>query len=133
MIYDIYPIMAFLSRRFGQECLLGRDIRQKARLQEILEIFFIRQPNSMAEMFKLAEFAATHDGDALLEEKKHYYEKYIKESMYLKEICDYLESHGGGFVFVTPTLVDFLFLESCHYMLGMFNGLDQKQECPITH
>jgi hypothetical protein len=65
--------MAFLSRRFGQECLLGRDIRQKARLQEILEIFFIRQPNSMAEMFKLAEFAATHDGDGLLEEKKHYY------------------------------------------------------------
>lgn len=31
------------------------------------------------------------------------------------------------------TLLDFLFLESCHYMLGMFNSIDEKRLCPITH
>jgi hypothetical protein len=31
------------------------------------------------------------------------------------------------------TILDFLFLESCHYMLGMFNTIDEKRECPITH
>lgn len=31
-IYDIYPIMAFLCRRFKREELLGRDIRQRVSL-----------------------------------------------------------------------------------------------------
>lgn len=31
------------------------------------------------------------------------------------------------------TILDFLFLESCHYMLGMFNTLDAKRMCPITN
>ena len=25
------------------------------------------------------------------------------------------------------TILDFLFLESCHYMLGLFNDLDKKK------
>lgn len=32
LIYDIYPIMAFLCRRFKREDLLGRDIRQRVPL-----------------------------------------------------------------------------------------------------
>jgi hypothetical protein len=28
-LYDLYPIMAFLARRFNREDLLGRDIRQR--------------------------------------------------------------------------------------------------------
>jgi len=31
-IYDIYPIMAFLCRRFKHEELLGRNIRQKVSI-----------------------------------------------------------------------------------------------------
>ena len=31
LIYDIYPIMAFLCRRFKREDLLGCDIRQRVR------------------------------------------------------------------------------------------------------
>jgi hypothetical protein len=28
-LYDFYPIMAYLARRFNREDLLGRDIRQR--------------------------------------------------------------------------------------------------------
>jgi hypothetical protein len=47
----------------------------------------------------------------------------------------YLERQGGKncFVLGTLTILDFLFLESCHYMLGMFNCIDEKRICPITH
>jgi hypothetical protein len=38
-----------------------------------------------------------------------------------------------AFVLGTLTIVDFLFLETCHYMLGMFNNIDQKRFCPITN
>jgi hypothetical protein len=65
-IYDIYPIMAYLCRRFEREDLLGTHIRQKVRigsiqtrLQEILEIYFLKQPGSMTDLFKLADFAAS--------------------------------------------------------------------------
>ena len=37
------------------------------------------------------------------------------------------------FILGTLTILDFLFLESCHYMLGMFNTIDEKKICPITH
>ena len=30
------------------------------------------------------------------------------------------------YVLGNMTILDFLFLESCHYMLGMFNDLDKK-------
>jgi hypothetical protein len=29
LLYDIYPIMAFLCRRFDRDDLLGRDIKQR--------------------------------------------------------------------------------------------------------
>lgn len=72
-IYDIYPIMAYLCRRFEREDLLGTHIRQKVRigsiqtrLQEILEIYFLKQPGSMTDLFKLADFAASKSQDEII-------------------------------------------------------------------
>lgn len=31
------------------------------------------------------------------------------------------------YVLGNMTILDFLFLESCHYMLGLFNDLDKKK------
>lgn len=31
-LYDIYPIMAFLCRRFDRDDLLGRDIKQRVKV-----------------------------------------------------------------------------------------------------
>lgn len=89
----------------------------------------------MNELFKLADFCAEHKEDEIMREKKAYLEKFLSESKYLREICIYLQWQGGGacFVLSTITILDFLFLESCHYMLGMFNTLDEKRICPITH
>lgn len=48
----------------------------------------------MAEMFKLADFAAVNNDDAILKEKKAYLGKYFNESGYLKETCIYLEQQN---------------------------------------
>jgi hypothetical protein len=70
-----------------------------------------------------------------MREKKAYLDKFLNESGYIREICTYLQRQGAKncFVLGTMTVLDFLFLESCHYMLGMFNTLDEKRICPITH
>lgn len=61
--------------------------------------------------------------------------KYYAESGYLREICIYLQrqQRKDAFILGSVTILDFLFLESCHYMLGMFNNIDQKRRCPITN
>ena len=60
-----FAIMGYLCRRFNREDLLGDDNYNKvvqalaqARVQEILEIYFNRQPQSMVELFRMADSAA---------------------------------------------------------------------------
>lgn len=43
-----------------------------------------------------------------------------------------LGNNGSNYVLEQITLVDFMFLETCHYMLGMFNNLDEKVRCHLT-
>lgn len=68
-------------------------------------------------------------------EKKATYERLLNESGYIREICTYLEQQRKEETYVlgTITLIDFYFLETCHYILGYFNNLDTKLRCPITH
>ncbi len=86
----------------------------------------MRQPNSMSELFKLADYCWDHSDEEIMREKKAYLDKFLNESGYIREICVYLQRQGGKncFVLETLTVLDFLFTESCHYMLGMFNTLD---------
>ena len=35
-IYGVYPIMAYLCRRFNHPSLLGNNIQQRAKVQEVL-------------------------------------------------------------------------------------------------
>jgi len=66
--------------------------------------------------------------------KKQFYERFMNESNYILEICEYLLLLGNGsnFVLGEITLVDFMFLETCHYMLGIFSNLDEKVRCHLT-
>jgi hypothetical protein len=52
----------------------------------------------------------------------------------MREICLYLERQNSEecFVLGSLTILDFLFLESCHYMLGMFHNIDERRRCPIN-
>jgi hypothetical protein len=58
----------------------------------------------------------------------------MSESNYIREICEYLreQGSGGNFVFGEITLIDFICVEVCHDMLGMFNNLDQRGKCAFT-
>lgn len=60
----------------------------------------MRQPNSMSEMFKLADFAAVNSDDAILKEKKAYLGKFFNDSGYLKETCMFLEQQNKKETFV---------------------------------
>jgi hypothetical protein len=89
----------------------------------------------MVEMFRLGEFAANRGKDEIWKMRKQYYERFMKESNYILEICEYLMllgHEGGSFVLGEITLVDFLFIETCHHMMGMFNNLDEKVRCHLT-
>lgn len=59
----------------------------------------------------------------------------LNDEGYLKEACLYLEQQGkpDTFIFETLTILDFLFLEGCHFMLGLFNNMDIKMKCPISN
>lgn len=47
----------------------------------------------------------------------------------MKEFSDILLKEGKRqFLLGTPTLIDFYFLESSSYMLGMFGGLEREGE-----
>jgi hypothetical protein len=39
VLYDLYPILAYLCRRFKREDLLGRDIRQRVILTPLRPVF----------------------------------------------------------------------------------------------
>jgi hypothetical protein len=80
----------------------------------------------MSELFKLADYCAEHSHEEVMKEKKAFLDRFLNESGYIRETCVYLQRQGGKncFVLGTLTVLDFLFLETCHYMLGMFNTLD---------
>jgi hypothetical protein len=61
-------------------------------------------------------------------------EKLMTDSGYLKEICVYLERQKNpeAFILGTLTVLDFLFLETCHDMLGLFHNIDERRRCPIN-
>jgi len=45
-IYEQYPIMAYLCRRFNREDLLGIGIEQEVRVQEIIDLYCFQRPAS---------------------------------------------------------------------------------------
>jgi hypothetical protein len=49
----------------------------QTRLQEILEIYFLKQLGSMTDLFKLADFAANKSEDEIIQEKKIVFQKYL--------------------------------------------------------
>jgi hypothetical protein len=53
------------------------DFLIQTRLQEILEIYFLKQPGSMTDLFKLADFAANKSEDEIIQEKKIVFQKYL--------------------------------------------------------
>jgi hypothetical protein len=85
-------------------------------------------------MFKLGDFASDKCQPEIIKEKSRCYEKLMNESNYIREICEYLSErgNGAGFIFGEITLIDFIFIETCHDMLGMFNNLDQRVKCTFT-
>lgn len=49
----------------------------------------------------------------------------MNTSSYLKEFCTHVTLNiEKGFILGEVTIIDFLFLESCLYMLGVFGHLD---------
>jgi hypothetical protein len=53
---------------------------------------------------------------------KELYEEMMNGSQYVKEICQHIDKKEGvGYVFKELTLIDFLFMESCVYLLGLFD------------
>jgi hypothetical protein len=88
----------------------------------------------MAELLRLGDVCAESEEEGVLREKKASLEKLMGESGFLKELCVCLERQNSpdAFVLGSVTLLDFLFLESCHDMLGLFHNLDERRRCPIN-
>ena len=85
------------------------------------------------ELFKMSEECLTKSSEDIGKEKLVVYEKCIRDSGYIGEICSQLETQAEGrsFIFGSLTLLDFLFLETCHILLGMFNSLNEKKKCAL--
>lgn len=85
------------------------------------------------ELFKMAEECLSKSSEDIAKEKLVVYEKIMKNSGYLAQICEMLETQneGRGFVLGSVTLFDFLFLETCHLLLGMFNSINEKKRCAL--
>jgi hypothetical protein len=132
MIYDVYPIMAYGCYQTQREELLGKNMEKKVkiwviqvRLQEFMEVYTVRQPQSMVEFFRFADYVIKHADDEIRCEERRSYRELMRNSMYLKELCDYVTQQSPeGYVFGDLTILDFLFLESCIYMLGGFDRVD---------
>lgn len=69
----------------------------------------------LKNMFSLSDWAADKSKDEIAKQKRIYFEKYMNESNYIREICQYLERQKSNCVFIlgTITIIDFLFLECC--------------------
>ncbi len=75
---------------------------------------------------RLADGSVDKEDDAVNREKKASLDKLMGDSGFLKEICVCLERQNSpdAFVLGTITLLDFLFLEISHDILGLFHNLD---------
>lgn len=81
----------------------------------------------------MAEGCEKKSNEDITKEKLALYERVISDSGYIGEICEWLEKRHEGrtFIFGTVTLADFIFLETCHIMLGMFNSINEKKKCAL--
>jgi hypothetical protein len=51
----------------------------------------------------------------------------MRESEYMRQLCDFIVHEGErGFVLGNATILDFYFVESSNYMLGLFGGLERS-------
>lgn len=56
-----------------------------------------------------------------------YYKKTLRESEYMRQLCDFIKlEEKHGFILGSITILDFYFVESSNYMLGLFGSLDHK-------
>ena len=133
-IYDVYPILAYLCRRFDHAELLGRDMQQRAKLQEVVELLVQKDTNMLANIMKLAENSYQKEPPALLQDKKVAFNAFFEgDWSCMKELCTLLERRGAqSFLLGDITVVDFMFLETCQAVLGCFNNIDSKDCCAIT-
>ena len=92
-----------------------------------------REPALINDLFTLAEDCSSKTNEDIMVAKMGAYDNCIKNSGFVAEICERLEKkyEGRSFIFENLTLADFLFLETCHMMLGMFSSLVEKRKCAL--
>jgi len=56
-----------------------------------------------------------------------YYKKTLRESEYMRQLCEFIVQVGKrGFILGDPTIVDFYYVESSNYIVGLFGSLDKN-------
>jgi hypothetical protein len=92
-----------------------------------MEIYINSLPHTQSLLFELADTAAVIEEENLLPTIEAYYKKVLRESDYMKQLCDFIIHEGNGqFILGNITILDFYFVESSNYMLGLFGSLDKQ-------
>jgi hypothetical protein len=96
---------------------------------EILDIYFMRQPQCMNELSRLSDLAALASEELMQVELKTSFEGVMNRSGYIREICEFLDCQlNPRYILASRvTIADFLFLETCNYTLGLFDNVDKYQ------
>ena len=99
----------------------------------MLDILISKESNIVGDLFRLAQGSITKNDLEINKDKLLLYERWINDSGYIAEVCEYLNHEDGGinFIFGGITLIDFFFMQSSHIMLGIFSSvIDQKGQIP---
>jgi hypothetical protein len=62
----------------------------QARVNEMLDLLLAKEGNIVGELFRLAEQSLTKSEADICRDKVLIYERWINESGYIAEVCDYL-------------------------------------------
>ena len=75
----------------------------------------------------MSDLAVTSSEEVMQVELKRSFEKVMNRSGYIREICEYLDFQLNPRYILgnKMTIADFLFLETCNYMLGLFDNVDK--------
>jgi len=97
-------------------------------VQEIMEIYMRYLPNGIKMLINFAEQAALIEQDELLLPKiSEWYMQFLAVSGYMRELSEMLlQQEDPFFVLGNITIVDFYYVESAHFLLGMFGCITME-------
>jgi hypothetical protein len=91
-----------------------------------MENYNTHHAETMAGVLSLPEYVITHPQPSIDAHLHDLYQQIVGKPGFVREICDHVRANRPHqYILGKLTILDFIFLETCIYLVGCFNKLDR--------